>query len=146
MKNIFTKPGMLVAAGLALFAMSVPANAYDRIMRIDIPFSFVAGEQTLPAGTYRVRVDSDHHTVDFNAMNETKTSRILLHDSAVERRSSGNHFGILSFKKYGGTLVLKGVYAPGAVQRWDLPTTRIEKELARTTSPAAVGEATLNLQ
>ena len=146
MKNIFTKPGMLIAAGLAMFALSVPANAYDRIMRIDIPFSVIAGGQTLPAGTYHVRVDSDYHTVDLTAMNATKTSRILVHDSATERKSSGNHYGILSFRKYGSTLVLKGVYAPGAVQRWDLPTSRIETELARTTPAGAVGEATLNLQ
>jgi hypothetical protein len=142
MKNIVTKSGVLIAAGLAICAMAVPASAGNP-MRVDIPFSFLAGEKSMPAGIYWVRLDADFHTLDLTAANEDARHRLLVRNGPATRKESAARCGVLSFQRYGSTLVLKGVFAPGATEGHNLPTSQAEIELAKATIS---GGAVVDLQ
>jgi hypothetical protein len=50
---------LMALVGFVGFAVTAKAQALDRIV-VTIPFEFVAGGQTLPAGTYTVKRLSDH--------------------------------------------------------------------------------------
>ena len=47
--------------GLAAFAAATRALEIDQII-VNVPYEFVAGGKTLPAGTYRVKRANDHDT------------------------------------------------------------------------------------
>ncbi len=145
MKNIITKSGILIAAGLAVCAMAVAAPPTANLMRIDIPFSFFAGEKSMPAGIYWVRLDARSHTLDLTAANEDAYQRLLVTEGYATRKESAAGRGVLSFRRYGSTLVLKGVFAPGDTAGYNLPASRAAAELAKTTAPASSGEATVDV-
>ncbi|MDR3698576.1 MAG: hypothetical protein P4L56_03010 [Candidatus Sulfopaludibacter sp.] len=145
MKKIITKSGILIAAGLAICATAAAAPPTATLMRIDIPFSFLAGEKSMPAGIYWVRLDARSHTLDLTAANEGASRRLLVTDGHATRKESVASRGVLSFRRYGSTLVLKGVYAPGAMESHNLPPSKAEIELAKATVPATTGEATVDL-
>ena len=48
---------MFIALGVAALLWVVPAGAQVSTMRIQIPFTFTAGSEVLPAGWYSVTVD-----------------------------------------------------------------------------------------
>ena len=146
MKKIVTKSGFLVAAGLAILAMAVPVYAHTALMRMDIPFSFLAGEQRMPAGIYWVRFDGNFHSLDLTLANERKTYRVGIKDSLAMRKSLVADRGLLLFRNCGSTLVLAGVFAPGATERHDLRVSHAERELARATAPETAGETPVEMQ
>lgn len=145
MRNIVTKSGVFAAAALAILAITAPAHAQNSLMRADIPFSFLAGEQRLPAGSYWVALNGEFHTLDLRSLNSTTICRVRVHDSLATRKSSEADRGRLSFRKYGEHLVLKGVFVPGSTEGHDLQTSRTEIELARAAALPAGSEVTLDL-
>jgi hypothetical protein len=145
MKNIVTKSGLFVAAGLAILAMAAPAYAQNRLMRVDIPFSFLAGEQRLPAGRYWVSFDGAFHTLDLRQLDARSTYRVRVQDGRATRKWAEADRGVLSFRKYGANLVLKGVFVSGGMERHDLQTSKAEIELAKAGALPAGGEASVDL-
>lgn len=146
MKNILKETGILLAAGLAIIGAVAPARAQSNPMRVDIPFAFLAGEQNLPSGIYWVQLDAQFHTLSLRAINERASSRLLVRDSRVGRNPSEAFRGVLSFQKYGATLVLKGLYAAGAVERHDLRPSKAEMELVKATGVTETAETSIDLQ
>lgn len=146
MKNMITKAATLVAACLAIVALEKPASAANSLMHFDVPFSFVAGEKTMPAGTYWVRVDGDFHLLEVAPVKGTEKFRVRLKDSSATRSVTDLNKGVLTFRRYGSTFVLKSVFAPGAAERRDVPPSKVEAELADRTAPGAVMETTVTLQ
>ena len=146
MKNIVTKSGILVAAALATLATAVPAHAQSSLMRMDIPFSFLAGEQRMPAGVYWVRLEGNFHIVDLSPANQGTACRVGVKEGGELRKLSNADRGVLLFRKYGSTFVLKSVFAPGDTDRHDLRTSKTEIELASAAGMGTVGEGTESLQ
>ena len=115
-------------------------------MRVEVPFTFFVGDQKLPSGDYLVRLDSNFHTLEVRSYRTGQFSRVRTEASPVSRSSSDAWRGGLSFRQYGESLVLKGVYAPGNVDRQDVKASRVEMELSKSNRGGAAAEKTLSLQ
>jgi hypothetical protein len=105
MKNNFCK---MVALALFTFALGGAALAqdYEHKLRADIPFSFYAGNQLMPAGSYTFATNLATHNVEIGQSG--KGSESFLQGSPND--GSNNGVAILTFRGDGtGTYALQKV-------------------------------------
>jgi len=140
--NLLSKKALLIAAGAAAFALVTSANAQTSLMRVDIPFSFVSGDETLPAGVYQIRVDDQTYRMVLIPAAETRIHAVRMALTSVKRSSSNSDFGTLQFQKYGDQYVLSAVWKPGQTEGHPFIESKAERDLAKQYSPAEV--ATIN--
>jgi hypothetical protein len=76
--------GVLAAAfGMAAFAMAAKAATSDQLV-VNVPYEFVVGGKTLPAGTYRVNRLSDANAGELALVNLENHAGVLLNASEWE--------------------------------------------------------------
>lgn len=144
MKTLISKLGLIAAAGLMATTIATTASAQDRnLMRVNIPFAFLAGERTLPAGDYLFRLDPQFGLVDIHPMGNNAIYRVQLRGGFVSRQSSGHEGGLLTFAKYGSRLALRGVWANGEHEGHEVKTSKAEIELARATGGVPAESVTI---
>ncbi len=132
MKNLSSKLGLIVAAGLVAAAFTTTAGAQERqLFRVHVPFAFLAGEQTMPAGDYLIKLDPGFNLVDFMPARGTGIHRVMLKHDFVARPHHDTAGGLLTFAKYGDRLVLRGVWGVGEEDGRQVVTSKAEIELAR---------------
>jgi hypothetical protein len=110
--NLFTKTGLFAVAIAVLFTATA-AQAQPLLSRADIPFAFIAGNTTLPAGSYLVKFDPQTRQVQLSAP-QGKASMFMLTRTVARAREAGGK-GLLLFNKYGNTYALRTVWNPGQV-------------------------------
>jgi hypothetical protein len=82
MKKYFV--GVLAAVfGMAAFAVAGQATTSDQLV-VNIPYEFVVGGKTLPAGTYRVSRLSDSNVGELALINVDQHASVLLSASEWE--------------------------------------------------------------
>ena len=114
MKILSSKLGLLAATGLMAAMFVTTASAQQpNLMRVQIPFAFLAGDRTMPAGDYMVKFEPNFNLVDLVPMQGTTTLRVLMKMGFVRRPKDAGQLGLLTFAKYGDRLVLRGVWASG---------------------------------
>lgn len=123
----------LVLFLVVLMAGTTHAQQMDVLMKIDVPFEFIAGGKTLPAGTYEVMGSSLHNfiwlrnrTADRMAIERT----IPVQGKTTARRST------LVFNRYGNTHFLSRVAIYGNETGRQLIRSRLERELSLQTAKA----------
>jgi hypothetical protein len=113
----------IAVCGALLAAMSVAiGQTKPGDMVVDVPFAFVAGRQTLPAGRYIVAAMDDTVRI-FNS--QTAGLYVASH-SALRANSEGSK---LVFHRFGDTYFLSGVWATGNKTGRELFPGRAEREL-----------------
>ncbi len=134
MKTRFSCKSITVAMTLALL-FAAPVFAQSSVIRVDVPFAFIAGSQWLPAGEYRVSIDTDHMLSCVAALDNT--TRFVVRILPGESRRPGGKLeeGLLRFEKYGARYVLAGIWRPGFNEGNSIARPRPLKELA---GPATV--------
>src|SRR5258705_4356921 len=130
-----------------LTAVTVSAQS-ERIRVINIPFSFIVGQKTLPAGEYTFepnRKDSDNvwlvQSKEGHASALFKTNTVRASETQEEAR--------LVFHRYGGQYFLSQIWTPGDNTGRELLMPRLESQLAknsieRQTTILASGPASRN--
>ncbi len=119
--------------------MLAPAGAQTSTMRFDIPFAFVAGDQVLPAGTYRVTVDDTFDMCRFNLIGETSTHVVRMVPGATDRALSKAADGSMKFTRYDDRYFLTGVWKTGSVAGNEIVQSHRQRESAKAgTAPAVV--------
>jgi hypothetical protein len=119
------KATLVILATLSLAATSQLAQSQllMPLMKVDVPFDFVAGGQTLPAGQYIVHSDQAHavwiQSADF------KTALSLVSHSAESTEMGG--VSALRFNRYGTRYFLSQVWM-GSQLGQELRKTRGERE------------------
>ena len=103
----------LMALGVAAFLCSTPARAQVTTMHVDIPFAFVAGDQTLPAGSYRLTVDQDFRRLRFDSRADMNVWLTRLSPATDSRSAKNAENGTLRFAHYGELYLLVNVWRPG---------------------------------
>jgi hypothetical protein len=132
MKNLNSKLGLIAAAGLMAATFTTTAGAQDtHLFRVHVPFAFLAGDQTMPAGDYTIRLDPRFNLVDLAPTPGTGLHRVMLKHNFVTRPHRGSSGGLLTFAKYGDKLVLHGVWARGEEDGHEVVTSKSEIELVR---------------
>jgi len=120
-KNLFRLIAVcgLAAATAPLFAQSVQG------FKAVVPFDFQVGVKTLPAGVYVIEpVARTLHIRNING-----SADVLQLTGSTEKKSlSGG--AELVFYSYDGTAVLDRVIPPGTQIGFQLPKTKLQKELA----------------
>jgi hypothetical protein len=120
---------LTVVAALALTAMS--ASAQPNLLRVTVPFQFVAGDTTLPSGEYAVAIDQNAGRIHFTGL-DTASGAYLLRQSthSIELDSTRNS---LVFNKYGNTYFLSRIIGASFGQELEWAQSGAEKKLAMRT-------------
>ncbi len=128
MKREMLKSFTLLMLTVALACLTVQAQAGNR-MKADIPFRFIIGDQTLPAGEYTVRYvnqDSGKTALLFKST-DGKTSRIVNMNTA--QRGEQETAASLVFNRYGDQYFLSEVWTGVDQYGLSLPASRAERQL-----------------
>ena len=134
---------MLMGIGAAVFALAASAGAQTSILRMEILFQFIAGDQVMPAGQYVVRIDEGFRRVQFDSLEGGRTHVAPLSTKMSERKISLAELGTLQFQAYGEHYVLRAVWRPGETEGHNLIPSKTERELAQRYSPAEVANVLL---
>ena len=131
-KIISTLTGLVL-----LLAVAGPLHAgsiLNHEMTVSVPFGFIAGDKSLPAGDYSVQVNPERGSVVLHQ--EGQSPLILL----TNRRESVNTSprGKLVFKRYGANFFLSEVWSQANATRQTLTPGAREKELARHKQPEQI--------
>jgi len=129
----------VVAAALAVGVLSnpVPLEAQSQAMRVDIPFAFHVGRETLPAGIYTVRKVSDALSID-----DGKGHTAVVLTNAIRNRAAGVQNQIV-FNRYANDYFLSEARWTGYGAARGLMKTRFELELAAAMSTQPILVAAL---
>jgi len=132
---------------LMLTAVTVSAQS-ERTRVINIPFNFIVGQKTLPAGEYTLepnRKDSDNVWL----LQSKEGHASALFTTNTVRASETQEEARLVFHRYGGQYFLSQIWTPGANTGRELLISRLESQLAknsieRQTTIPAIGPASGN--
>lgn len=113
MKKLLSGKAALAALSLAVLGLAAPAGA-QTIMRANIPFAFVAGNQSLPAGAYSFVVDTTFSICRIDSLRDGSMHPVRFVPGATRRPGANPDGGVVQFKKYGDRYVLNAVWKPGS--------------------------------
>ena len=123
----------VLALLFTLAATSYAQSARRTVIRI--PFDFVSGEKTLPAGTYRIEpVRRDSYTA-WEIQSTTGRAGAVVMTSALGTNAAGDESRLV-FQKYGETHVLAQVFASSDMAGRAV----VQSRRARTMSETAAGQ------
>lgn len=147
MKNssIFNLRNTAVTCALALGSLaSTVAHAQTQSVKVDVPFAFQSGSKTLPAGTYTIKLESDH------IMLLHGTARGAINNEIInpEERTTPYAVGRVVFHKYGDHYYIREVWLAGDKTGHECAATKSEKELqmAKNTEAPSGTEVAINVQ
>jgi hypothetical protein len=137
------KTRALVIAGiiaLTVMASTRVAQAQQQMV-VNIPFDFVAGTNSLPAGEYTVQVSGAAHTLILMDRQDA-TASALMNTYAVDS-SKPQADSKLIFHRYGDRYFLSQVWSEGDSRGRELSKSDREKEMALTAKIETTGQVTL---
>lgn len=120
---------LVILATLSFAATSLVAQS-STPMKVNVPFNFVAGAKTLPAGEYQVQTDGP--SVVWIRSADLKTTLNLVPNSAENAQMNG--VAALKFNRYGDRYFLSQIWM-GSNRGKELPKTRAEREQIAATGP-----------
>jgi hypothetical protein len=129
----------ILAVAAALLASTILAgqcHAQDKVVQAKIPFAFVVGNQTLPAGEYRIEPALTSSN-DVQLVRQLDGSNGALTMTTVVDQSGKDTERRLVFHCYGQEYFLSQIWVGGTLGR-QLHESRREKELAITETPKEV--------
>ena len=94
---------------LAAFAVASQAQATDQVV-VNVPYEFVVGTKTLPAGTYTVRRTSSNNVAALSITSFENRAGVLLIATEVSPATEGNP--TLSFQVEGNQHFLSKIETP----------------------------------
>jgi hypothetical protein len=114
---------------LMMTAVSVAAQS-ERSKITNIPFSFIVGEKTLPAGEYTVEPNRRDYDKVWLVQSRDGHSSVLFTTMPV-RASETQEKTRFVFHKYGDQYFLSQIWTPGGNSGRELLMPRLERELAK---------------
>lgn len=123
-------------AALALFVTtfavaSAHAQNAGNNLRVTIPFDFVIGGKTLPAGDYDVRMEDSRTMMKIQHLEQSTGAFVLVHP--VQGLDAQNRSKLI-FRKYGNEYFLSQVWTAGRATGQELNKTSHERALQRETA------------
>jgi len=126
---------------LSLVVVAVQVAKADDPMLVNIPFAFVAGNVTLPAGEYRVQKLDGGSAVLLISCADSSVSTMVLSNTAEAREIQTQ--SKLVFKRYESRYFLAQVWKAGSSRGRQLLKSHAEKEIAQSARLETTGEVTL---
>ncbi len=137
------KTRALVMTTLFVLSFLVAAQVVqaDEPMLVNIPFAFVAGNVTLPAGEYRVQKLDRNLAVVLIRCSDANASAMVLSNAAQAKEIQTQ--SKLVFNRYGNRYFLSQVWAAGSIRGRQLLKSSREKEISQLTRIETKSEVTL---
>ena len=133
---------LVMAAVMALTAMATTRVAQaQEVVVVNIPFDFSAGNKTLPAGEYSVRVQFNDRRMLLLERKDSSAAMFILTNNVVANAPQSE--SKLIFNRYGDRYFLSQVWNEGDPSGWQLMKTAREKEIAQTAKMETEGQITL---
>jgi hypothetical protein len=121
MKNLHS-----ILASLALLLMATAAHAQQATLTGSVPFNFVVGDRTYPAGDYIFRNSGD--VLKISNAEQSKTEMAVSNACGGSTPSKDSK---LVFERMGGYYFLRQIWVVGYSQGRELPRSRTEVRLAQ---------------
>jgi hypothetical protein len=137
------KKRAFVTATLFVLSIIVAAQVAqaEQPMLVNIPFEFVAGTVTLPAGEYRIqKLDRNSGVLLINRMDPNASVMVVTFAAQAKELQSESK---LVFNRYDNRYFLSQVWTAGSIRGRQLSKTPQEKELAQVARLETKGETTL---
>ena len=99
---------------------------------VTVPFSFVAGNRTMAAGTYNLQVDTEKQIVVLRGENQPPLV-MLANREELQRPAAHSQ---LIFQRYGSQYALKNIRLQASAEGESLVLGPLEKEIARSEKAA----------
>jgi hypothetical protein len=110
----------------SMIAALAASGVYAQDLRVDIPFDFMAGTGTFPAGEYLVRMPTTAPVMTI----ETGDHKPCFLGFVTRLRAAHiQEKGKLSFHRYGTRYILAEVWVQGRNEGMKLQRTKLEREL-----------------
>ena len=119
-----------VVSLLSLLLVAGSAIAQTVHVRAKIPFNFVVGNKTLPAGPYDIGSIDHVNTKLLVVQFRNGNSSLIASSNAAENRKPADKTKLI-FNQYGTRYFLSEIWVNGAKRGNRLPKTSREKELAK---------------
>lgn len=119
------KKHLLRISMLAALAAGV-SHAQNAKLTADVPFPFVLGNQTLPAGTYHVDESAGSPVMIIHAAGGQRAVAMTNNTTAAREQE----FSKLVFHRYGDRYFLAQIWTRGINSGREIPRTRLERELS----------------
>jgi len=137
------KKCLFVMAGLLMFSSMVATQVAraQEPMLVNIPFAFVAGNASLPAGEYRVqKLEGNSAVVLIRCSDASASAMVITNAAQANERQSGSK---LVFNRYGNRYFLSQVWTAGSIRGRQLLKSPGEKEIAQVASIQTKDQVTL---
>ncbi|MDE3167202.1 MAG: hypothetical protein KGN36_15470 [Acidobacteriota bacterium] len=122
----------LAACGVAALLWVAPVSAQTSVSRYNVPFPFVVGNEIIPAGHYRVTVDTNFYLCRLQAVDSTATHVVRLVPGVYARGTANRmNAGVLRFAKLDGQYYLTGIWKAGEVSGHETLSGRRFNQLAK---------------
>ena len=128
--NTLTGLVLLLAVAAPLHAGSI----LNHEMTVSVPFGFIAGDKSLPAGDYSVQVNPERGSVVLRGEGQKP---LMFLTNRKESRSAPQR-GKLVFQRYGTVVFLAEVWSQANATGQTLTPGAREKELARHKQPEQI--------
>jgi hypothetical protein len=142
-EEVSMKKRLFVMATLFVLSIIVAAQVAqaEQPMLVNIPFEFVAGNTTLPAGEYRVQTLDRNSTILLIHCSGRGASAMVVTNAAQAKEM--NSESKLVFNRYGRRYFLSQVWTAGSIRGRQLLKSPGEKEIAQSARIETKGEITL---
>jgi len=117
---------ILIAMALAMLATTA-ASAQTVNVKATVPFSFIVGQSTLPAGEYSLKAMGNGQVLEMRNF-DAKINQLVLSNSCESRTASKTK---LVFHRYGDRYFLSQIWREGNNYGHEIPISQREKEIAR---------------
>jgi hypothetical protein len=131
-RSIMTKRIFATLGTLTLIAAAGALAQGGGVMKVDIPFDFHVGGTVLPAGRYDVHPQQMPGVLLIRGEGKAGVMILTIGAEGGKSRDTGG----LSFHRYDNAYFLSTVWTPGT-SRHEIPTSKVEREYARSSAAAA---------
>ena len=129
-RKLTTIAATLVVLGAMGFAQTRFTLNQNQV--VSVPFSFAAGNRTLPAGTYNVQIDAQNNVVTLRGENQPSLM-VLANPEELQKPADKSQ---LIFQRYGSYYVLKSIRTEASAAGESLVPGTLEKEIAHNQKAA----------
>jgi len=102
-------------------ASMAPVLSASTTLEVNIPFGFVAGHSTLPAGQYKISIDDSKHLICIKGSGANPTMFLLT--QPAEARTVRDDSRVV-FKRQGDELFLSALWVAGEKSGQEVPQPR----------------------
>jgi hypothetical protein len=115
---------------LSLLLVAGSAIAQTIHVRGDIPFNFVVGSKTYPAGTYEIGTIDITNSKTLLLKSRDGSANAMINSNAAESLMPANQTKLV-FNRYGNQRFLSQIWVNGETRGHQLPKSSREKEVAK---------------